>query len=48
MGGSDTNLQSKNKDHHQDTKTPRKSKANSNAVLGGLGALVVRNPFLVS
>jgi hypothetical protein len=44
-------LHSKNKDHHQDTKAPRKAKASTQAFLGGLGglgALVVESHFLLS
>jgi hypothetical protein len=45
---SDTDSRSKRKEHHQDTKTPRKAKELDNAVLGGLGVLVVGIHFLAS
>jgi hypothetical protein len=41
---SDTHLHSKDKEHHQDTKAPRKAKATIHAVLG---VLVVRSPFFI-
>jgi hypothetical protein len=43
-----TDSRSKRKEHHQDTKTPRKAKASANSVLGGLGVLVVGIHFLAS
>jgi hypothetical protein len=46
VGALKTVLQTKIKDHHQDTKAPRKAKAITRALLGGLGVLVVKSPFL--
>jgi hypothetical protein len=39
---------SKRRENHQGTKAPRKAKAPANAVLGGLGVLVVGIHFLAS